>query len=85
MAKQKGITRFTCDRCNTVEYLPEGDPHIDEWREVQHITADGTQNTRLLCKSCHPTWHAFAIQQDNEFNQFMLQKDRDKEDKTHDR
>ncbi len=47
--------------------------------------AIGIQNTRLLCKSCHPTWHTFAIQQDKAFNQFMLQKDRDEEDKTNDR
>ena len=29
--------------------------------------------------------HTFAIQQDKAFNQFMLQKDRDEEDKTNDR
>lgn len=44
-----------------------------------------TQNTRLLCKSCHLIWHLFAIRQDNDFNQFMLQKDRDEEGKVNDR
>lgn len=73
MAKQAGITRYTCDRCHTAAYMLENDAHKGEWREIQHITADNTQNTYLLCASCWPLWHNLTINQDNDFNQFMTQ------------
>lgn len=79
MGKQTGITRYTCDRCGTIDHLPDNASVAAEWKEIAHIMEDGARNDRILCKTCHADWRKLAKAQDADFNQFMSGKDKNKE------
>lgn len=79
MGKQTGITRYTCDRCGTTDYLLDSTSAASDWGEVQYILSGGVPTGRLLCKDCHAEWGKYAKTQDAGFNQFMSGKDKNKE------
>lgn len=74
MAKTSGFARFQCDRCKKEAFLLESDFTTSQWKSISRVSADGVQQSYLLCPDCAAKYRELARKRDEEFAQFMVKE-----------
>ena len=73
MAVEKGLERWTCDRCGKAVVTDGGD--VEDWRTVRHIDSNDVILTRLVCPECYVKFKGCASYRDKAFDDYMNRRD----------
>jgi ribosomal protein S27AE len=71
MAKISDFTKYVCDRCGKIEYLPADATTVNRWYQIKRITADTIPQDKLFCASCYQAYQELMVKQDAAYNDFM--------------
>lgn len=74
MAIETNYMKYTCDRCRKIAYLTTSNPQKNDWIEIRRVTADGGEQKRELCNSCQKQYFSLVTKGDEEFTDFMANK-----------
>lgn len=70
MSVEKGLERWTCDRCG-LEIIKDDGKGVDGWKTIRHIDVNDVVIERLVCPECYVLYKSFATYADKNFNEYM--------------
>ena len=74
MSVQKGLERWTCDRCGH-EIVTDDGKGVDGWRTIRHIDVNDVIIERLVCPECYMRFKECARYRDKAFDEYMSRRD----------
>lgn len=70
MSVEKGLERWTCDRCGR-EIIRDDGKSVDGWMTIRHIDINDVAIERLVCPECYVLYKTFATYADKNFDEYM--------------
>ncbi|WP_022857257.1 MULTISPECIES: hypothetical protein [Actinomycetes] len=72
MAKDKGYTLYTCDRCGTQKYLKDGDTGVSDFTTTLYLRMGSSEPTLLVLDTkCAKQFNEDQYKRDYGFDQYL--------------
>lgn len=72
MAKDKGYTLYTCDRCGSQKYLKDGDTGVSDYTTVSYLRMGSTEPILLVLDTkCAKQFNEDQYKRDYWFDQYL--------------